>query len=388
MAYAGMDAGRLCSLCMKAVWAGVKVDYAAPMARHPTIWPDEDPPAEEADLWFLPGPPEDAAPDPWPLPQAPVADCAAPWLRAQGEQAVALARVAARLGALDARLRHAPAGWRHRLALLEAAELSWHSGDRVPPDRLAQWLGLRLAGVQADAAALARVGWAVRRLAGGPAPELDSAAGLVAFLGRHDPSVGAGGRSAADPLLGRAEAWLDTLRTARGLHPITRAAMGYRLWPLAALGQPGDRLEPAVSAARLAVDGLAEDGRGALFAPLAMGGGRALRAGGSAAEALAAWLAGMEAATLAALRALDQVAAWSARASAEVAPLSGRTPPALVAVLAEWPLVSAPTAQTLTGASRAAIQRNLAWMQARGLIVELTGQSRFRMWRAALGPAR
>ncbi|MFN3846578.1 MAG: hypothetical protein ACK4RZ_12285 [Paracoccaceae bacterium] len=35
----------------------------------------------------------------------------------------------------------------------------------------------------------------------------------------------------------------------------------------------------------------------------------------------------------------------------------------------------------LTGASRAVIQRNLACMEVRGLIREVTGQGRFRMWR-------
>jgi DNA-binding IclR family transcriptional regulator len=54
-------------------------------------------------------------------------------------------------------------------------------------------------------------------------------------------------------------------------------------------------------------------------------------------------------------------------------------------VLADWPLVSAPMAEALTGASRAAVQRNIAWMEARGLIREVTGQGRYRMWRAALG---
>jgi hypothetical protein len=66
-----------------------------------------------------------------------------------------------------------------------------------------------------------------------------------------------------------------------------------------------------------------------------------------------------------------------------MAPLSGKTPPALRIVLTEWPLVSAPMAEALTGCSRAAVQRNLAWMEARGLICEMTGQGRFRMWRVA-----
>jgi Fe2+ or Zn2+ uptake regulation protein len=38
-------------------------------------------------------------------------------------------------------------------------------------------------------------------------------------------------------------------------------------------------------------------------------------------------------------------------------------------------------AEAFTGASRAAVQRNLAWMEARGLIREVTGQGRYRMWR-------
>ena len=65
-------------------------------------------------------------------------------------------------------------------------------------------------------------------------------------------------------------------------------------------------------------------------------------------------------------------------------PLSGKTPAVLRAVLTEWPLVSAPMAEALTGSSRAAVQRNLAWMESHGLIREVTGQGRFRMWRTAV----
>jgi Fe2+ or Zn2+ uptake regulation protein len=38
-------------------------------------------------------------------------------------------------------------------------------------------------------------------------------------------------------------------------------------------------------------------------------------------------------------------------------------------------------AESMTGASRAAVQRNLAWMEAKGLTREVTGQGRYRMWR-------
>ena len=89
----------------------------------------------------------------------------------------------------------------------------------------------------------------------------------------------------------------------------------------------------------------------------------------------------MEAATLTAMRHLDDIESWSTRATIVMASLSGRTPTALRTVLTEWPLVSAPMAEALTGASRAAVQRNLTLMEGRSLISEVTGQGRFRMWR-------
>ena len=88
----------------------------------------------------------------------------------------------------------------------------------------------------------------------------------------------------------------------------------------------------------------------------------------------------MDAAALAAMRHLDGIEAWAARAENVMAQLSGLTPSALRVIFTEWPLVSAPMAQDLSNASRAAVQRNLTWMEAQGLIREMTGQGRFRMW--------
>ncbi|NJM82240.1 MAG: hypothetical protein HC844_06895 [Tabrizicola sp.] len=325
--------------------------------------------------WFLPGPieaePDDLSPGPRAEPRetAVVDD----WRRAEAGHAARLARIAGRLGALDDRLKRGPEGWRHRLALIEAADLSWFIGDRIGPDRLALWMSLRLSGVQDDTAALARVGWAVRRLTGGPGPEVD----LSAFLDRRDPAdLGDEAESFAD----RAGGWLDLMAQAADLHAITRSCMGFHLWSLASLDQYGDRMEAAVTAARIA----AKEGKGAFFTPLAIGGAGGLRVGGPPADRLARWLDGMETAFLTAMRHLDDIEAWSARAKAEISTLSGRTPPALITVLTEWPLVSAPMAERLTNASRAAVQRNLAWMETRGLIREVTGQARYRMWQIKL----
>lgn len=329
---------------------------------------------KEKRQWFLPSPIEAEPDDLPPGPRAEPSETAVldDWRTAGAGLAARLARVAGRLGALDDRLKRGPEGWRHRLALIEAADLSWFAGDRIGPDRLALWISLRLSGVQDDTAALARVGWAVRRLTSGPGPELD----LSAFLDRRDPeNLGV----EAEPFAERAEGWLDMMRAARALHPITRACMGFHLWSLAGLGQHGDGMEVAVTAARIA----ASEGKGAVFAPLAMGGAGGLRAGGPPAERLARWLDGMEVACLTAMRHIDDIEAWAVRAETLMSPLSGKTPPVLRAVLIEWPLVSAPMAEMLTGASRSAVQRNLAWMESQGLIREMTGQGRYRMWRAA-----
>tara|TARA_R110000744_G_scaffold64294_9_gene132262 strand:+ start:1739 stop:2806 length:1068 start_codon:yes stop_codon:yes gene_type:complete len=327
----------------------------------------------EDDLWFLPGPMEEEPHYLPPGPRAEVRETAVldDWRRAEAGHAARLARVAGRIGALDDRLKRGPEGWRHRLALIEAADLRWFAGDRIGPDRLALWISMRLSGVQDDTAALARVGWAVRRLTGGPGPDVD----LSAFLDRRDPENMV---DEAEPFADRAGGWLDLMAQAADLHPITRACMGFHLWSLAGLGQQSNRMEAAVTASRIA----AHEGEGAIFAPLAMGGAGALRAGGPPAESLARGLEKMETACLTAMRHLDDIETWSALAEAEMTPLSGKTPPALRGVLTEWPLVSAPMAEALTGASRAAVQRNLAWMEARDLVRELTGQGRFRMWRA------
>jgi hypothetical protein len=328
--------------------------------------------ASEDDLWFLPGPMEEE-PDylpPGPRAEPREAEVLDDWRKAEAGHAARLARAAGRLGALDDRLQRGPEGWRHRLALIEAADLSWFAGDRIGPDRLALWISMRLSGAHDDTAALARVGWAMRRLTGGPGPEMD----LSAFLDRRDPENLA---DETEPFADRAGGWLDLTAQASELHPITRACLGFHLWSLAGLGQQGDRMEAAVTAARIA----ASEGKGAVFAPLAMGGAGGLRVGGPPAERLARWLEGMETACLTAMRHLDDIEAWSMRAEAEMTALSGKTPRALRAVLTEWPLVSAPMAEEMTNASRAAVQRNLAWMEAHGLIREVTGQGRYRMWR-------
>ena len=335
---------------------------------------EEDEEAHEEDLWFLPGPLEEDLDDLPPGPRAEPPDTAVieDWAKAEGVHAARLARVAGRLGALDDRLLRGPEGWRHRLALIEAAELSWFTGDRVSSDRLALWISMRLSGAQDNQNALTRIGWAVRRLTGGPGPIGD----LAAFLDRRDPE---NIEDSAERFEDRAGGWLHVMAAAANLHPITRGCMGFHLWSLAGLGLPGELMEAAVTAARIA----ASDASGAIFAPLAMGGARGLHASGLPSERLVCWLDGTESAIHKAMRTIDDIEKWTGRTETAMVHLSGRTPVALRKTFAQWPFVSAPMAEVMTGASRAAVQRNLAMMEEIGLIREVTGQRRFRMWRIA-----
>jgi len=330
-------------------------------------------PMDEDDLWFLPGPDPDAdTPEAIPLPRAdvrPLVDVAA-WRAAEATLVRPLADLALRLGGLAARLESGPAGWRHRLALQEATDLSWLSGDRVPLERLALWMTLRLAGDNEDAQALARAGWAARRLQGGLAPADD----LAGFLGRP---------AAEDAQIAD---WQDVIDQAQGLHPICRAALGFHIWPVVGLSAghvlggaaPVPLIEAAVVAARSSL------GTNAPFVPLALGGAGGLRGAGAPLDRLQRWIAGADHATRKALSLLNRMGEWEAQTRLTCATLSGRTPGKLITVLRDWPLVSAPMAEAKTGASRAAVQRNLNWMAARGLIRETTGQGRYRFWTAQL----
>lgn len=341
--------------------------HPAPYSRSPARTrfdePDDD---TEDDLWFLPGPIEEDAPDLSPLPRGEPSERAQidDWTKAEAGQAARLAQVAMRFGALDDRLTRGPQGWKHRLAMVEAARLSWLTGDRVSADRLGLWASMRISAASSDTAALQRAAWALRRLTGGPGPGGD----LADFLGRHD------GEGALND---RLAAWRDVMDHAAHLHPITGACLGLRLWRLAGTGAEDELLEGAVIAMRLA----AGPARGAVFAPVATGGGF-LRSGDPG-DLLEHWLDAMDQAILAAMRVLDRIEMWEHKAQEATRRLSGRTPPLLIAAFRDWPHLSTPMAERLTGASRAATQRNLAWMQDRGLIVEVTGQGRFRMWRAA-----
>ena len=319
----------------------------------------------EDDLWFLP---DEPASDGVPLPTANPAGLVDgdAWCDAESSHAADLAELAFDAGRLAERLRAAGPGAAQRLALEEASALSWWTGDRVGADRLALWTSYRIGAAEEDGRGLIRTAWASRRLMAPPSGSLQGAVeDLLGAEGRGDLLLGAEVEAA--------------LRPVASLSAVTRACAAFYLWR--SLDERPEHLrglEAAVLAARLA-------GQGSLpFLPLALTGFGALAASGPPDQRLAAWLQGAHRAVLAALLSLDRLAAWTTRAEAGIADLSGRTPARLIAALAARPMLGAAEAETETGASRAAVQRNLDLLHSRGLLREVTGHGRFRVWAAKL----
>lgn len=291
---------------------------------------------------------------------------AAGWRAAEAALAGDLAGLSFDLGRLAERARLVGAGAVRRLALEEAAALSWWTGDRVGSDRLALWASYRIGATEEGGEGVIRTAWAARRLGAAAAMGGGLAPVLIAALGEE-------GR--ADPgLIADVAAEVELLS---GSSAVTRGAALFHLWR--SLDERPDHLrglEAAVVGARLAGQG------GLPFLPLALTGFGALTASGHPEARLSGWITGAHRAVLAALMALDRLGQWRARAEAATGDLSGRTPSRLIAALAVHPMLAAPQAEVETGASRAAVQRNLDVLASRGLVREVTGQGRFRVWAA------
>ncbi|QIE43009.1 hypothetical protein G5B39_13240 (plasmid) [Rhodobacteraceae bacterium SC52] len=353
---------------------------------------DPDPDAEDDDLWFIPASPdgEEAPGDlPWLTSSSRSSQDdlrADDWAESEAVNAAALARAAMAVGGLDDRVRSGVPGLRRRLICSEVADLGWHLGDRVTVDRLALYLVLRLAALSEDSQSLARAAWAQRRLDHAGLPHLSDPVALAEFLGRESVGVAPDAELMSRPTGTEFEAlardWAQHVDALGGLHPFVIAAGAWQGWRARGLSGDLADVEGAVLASKLAAQALRPGGLG--FVPLALGGGDALRATGDGAARLFAWLRGMEQAALRGLMECDRLAAWHVQALTRIAPLSGRTPARLVDALMDWPLVSAPMLEEQTGASRAAVQRNMLRFEDMGLVREVTGQSRFRFWRAAV----
>ncbi|MEE9389303.1 MAG: helix-turn-helix domain-containing protein [Paracoccaceae bacterium] len=342
---------------------------------------------QEEDLWFLPGDPVDSDPTAIPLPRLDTVRVpgAAIWQAAENAQVRGLAQAAAETARLDEAVKawaSVPGGdgISHRLALLDVAGLSWAEGQRLPVERLALYGVLRLSASDADHRDLALADWARERLLGSRDPFAPEAfLGRVRVeedgLGEIDAIGGMGRRPVGEEFRALSQRWLDMVQRA-DLHPITRAAFAYHLWRGLGLSGFEGVIEPSIIAAKMA----STDQVHLPFLPLALSGVQGLMASGVPPRKLELWYDGIANAARVARLELDRLAAWHRRATDSIADLSGKTPRALIAALIATPVLSAQSAEAHTGASRAAVQRNLALFTERGLVREITGQERYRIW--------
>lgn len=284
------------------------------------------------------------------------------WVDAQHQLSVDLAAAAHVYGRLVERLSLLPQGMIHRIALQEVSELGWWTGGRIPLERLCLYVARRI-GPDEDAQQLGSASWAYRRLVSQGRPHDGSwDTRLSAFLGLRGDKIAS---------------ICDVMEATEPMHPFTEAAILMHAWRVVGEGRAAVDMEAAVLAAKHA----ALDGP---FAPLALAGGTALRGQGTPAAKLGAFYRGIEQAALAALLLIKRVGDWELRGQQALSEKIGRTPSALIKLFTEWPTITAPLAEEQLNANRATIQRNFELLASHGLIREITGQDRYRVWTASI----
>lgn len=325
------------------------------------------------EYWF--DPPEGDDPAFPPLPRADRRMLLDPtaWRAAERDCAVDLAQAAMAIGRLDGLLagldENMRAGMIARLALSEVEAMLWAAGTPIAQDVLIRDLADAPASVDLEALALAR--WAIGRLQGrGRVDDLRD------FLGLHRAGQG---RSDGDMLRPTGEDFDDEakgLAAVEGCHAITRAAFGLRLWRLTDLSPDGHQLERTCWAARI----MAEGAGPLVMVPMGQWGRRVWMTGGDAEGFLGAWCGTVSAGCDEGFRTVQRLVAWSARAKRATARIKGGNAILAIDTLMAHPVLSAMAMESTTGLSRDTAERLLARLHGMGLVREVTGGKRFRLW--------
>ena len=305
----------------------------------------------------------------------------APWSAAQVAHLRPLADAALAVGRLDADVVALPpdqrAGFLRRLALIEVDEILWAEGRPLPREDIA--VDLMDARAASDPEAVRFSRWAVRRLEG--QSKLDD---LRAFLGLH--RVESAGQATWLRPTGiefdeAAQMFQTGRQGASGLYPLARAPFLRMLWRLADLSPDAAGGEAAIWIAR----DMAAGCQGLTFLPLGRGQRRLLTEIGTPEERLGRHLELLTEGTRSARRMLGQLNQWRREATEITDQIKGRTPSRIISAVAAQPLISAAAVAQATGISRLTAERQLARLQEIGLIREITGAKRFRLWSANLG---
>lgn len=337
-----------------------------------SVYDEED---SDAELWFLPDPGTTLVDHETPLPQAdntPLNNVCA-WLLAQGQHAAGLAKAAMAVGQLDMLVAEMGQGALERLAMREVEALMWMAGmpialDEIGRDRLQARAGTNLEGLQT-----AR--WAVRRLIGGRT--LDD---LREFLGLHRGSQTEGLQETKLRLTGRefdeAAAEFHTARAETSdAHCFVQAAYERHLWCLADLSPEQDQIEAAVWASLR----LASECSVLTFVPI---GQAAQQFRGTNPEELGRYLAAITQGAVGAKAELLRVRSWAKAARKATAKIKGETLGRIIDALLVKPMCSTEMVEQYAGVSRDTAERALKRLHDLGVVREVTGRTRFRLWSA------
>lgn len=303
------------------------------------------------------------------------------WLRAQSAASVQLADAAQTVGRLDQLVAALPPdrqrGAITRLALIEVEAILWGQGTPLRREEIGRDLMEARASTDLDAMKQAR--WAIRRLEG-----QTSLTDLRAFLALHR----AEGDHLPSPLHGRATgrdfdesagAFLGLIDGLDALHPIARACPARIAWRLAELSAIEDLIEGAVWTGRA----MAPRCEGLSFLPLGRHGRRVWLDGGTPGERMSRHLEAVTQGALDARRHLTRLTLWAAQTRDATAAIKGDNPARIVDALLTQPLMTTAMVEDHAGISRDTAERLLRRMQDDGLVREVTGTRRFRLWTAA-----
>ena len=301
----------------------------------------------------------------------------ADWLAAQSTLAMELAAAALAVGRLEARLalmdEGARAGATRRLALIEIEEMLRAQGTPLSREEIG--LDAMAARAGTDLVAMAQARWALRRLEGQSDP-----ARLRDFLALHraedqaDPAWSE--RPVGTAFDAAAADFLEAMEGLAALHPLARAPAARMLWRLADLSPEGAAIEGAVWAAR----DMARATPGLVFVPLGRHGRAIWADGGPPERRLSRHLAAVTQGAGDASRMLDRIADWAGAAREATATIKGQNPARIIAALAAHPVLHTAQVEELAGISRDTAERLLSRMRRMGLVREITGARRFRLW--------
>jgi len=355
----------------------------------PSIYDGEE--GDDEDLWFLP-PDEEGHPDGVEA-DAPFFFDFRSWREAERDLLLDISDTAFHVGILSQKITSLGDGIRDRLIRMEAAELSWVSGERMALDKLHSALALRkMPRSPEQIETLQNIIWAWRTYQKRLDPLEDD---IRLFLERHevkglqahllgedgqDMQTASLGILSGDAFMDRFEEWHEAMEQSAYLHPFTRSALAFFMWQAIEVTGRDSLYEAAVIAQKVG----RFSKRNALgFLPLASSGRPVFQRVGTVSERLARWVKGANNAALRCLMEVERIEDWKSRTDPILKTRRGGKLESLRDVFVQNPVVSAELIMGKLDVSHPTAMRLLDVFLTSHLVEEVTGYSRFRLWRIA-----